>query len=199
MFISQICTDHRNKWYCKFVWFNLAMLQIKKSRGRNPGLVVIGGGSCSKGHGFESQDRILDRHTFIFNLTLKFVVFVWKDENIWKRGWGWPIFKKQSNKFYSIDPWPPVLQLCPTTSCDMTDPKTLLRLLLSEAISANVMAWTTSRDLMLTRARPREVPASRTGPGLKISSATWFWKENSLNVSSPVVQLGAATASANVS
>ena len=29
-------------------------------KGGSPGLVVMGGDSCSKGHGFESQRRILD-------------------------------------------------------------------------------------------------------------------------------------------
>ena len=30
--------------------------------GRSPGLVVMGGDSCSKGHGFESRHQILDGH-----------------------------------------------------------------------------------------------------------------------------------------
>ena len=32
--------------------------------GGNPGLVVMGDDSCSKGHGFKSQRRILDGHFF---------------------------------------------------------------------------------------------------------------------------------------
>ena len=31
-------------------------------RGGSPSLVVMGGDSCSKGHGFESQRRKLDGH-----------------------------------------------------------------------------------------------------------------------------------------
>ena len=31
-----------------------------------PGLVVMGRDSCSKGHGFESQHRILDGHFFTY-------------------------------------------------------------------------------------------------------------------------------------
>ena len=42
----------------------------------SPDLVVMGGGSCSKGRGFESRHRILDGHLFV----VKFVMmFVWKD------------------------------------------------------------------------------------------------------------------------
>ena len=50
-----------------------------------------GGGSCSDGHGFESQHHILDGH-FSHLFVAKIVMFVWKDENKWKRGWGRPIF-----------------------------------------------------------------------------------------------------------
>ena len=40
--------------------------------GGSPGLVVIGGDSCSKGHVFESQHHILDGHLFV----VKIVIFV---------------------------------------------------------------------------------------------------------------------------
>ena len=38
------------------------------SLGREPCLAVMGGDSCSEGHGFKSQHRILDAHliTYIF-------------------------------------------------------------------------------------------------------------------------------------
>ena len=39
------------------------------SRGGSPGLVVMGGGSCSKGHGFESRFCILDGHD-VFHIYL---------------------------------------------------------------------------------------------------------------------------------
>ena len=43
------------------------MLKYKKlKRGGNPGLVVMGGDSCSEGRGFESQHLILDGHFFPF-------------------------------------------------------------------------------------------------------------------------------------
>ena len=47
---------------------NLQMLTYFVS-GRSPGLVVMGGDSRSKGHGFESQRRILDGHD-IFHIDL---------------------------------------------------------------------------------------------------------------------------------
>ena len=40
---------------------------VKTGKVRSPGLVVMGGDSCSKGHGFESQYLILDVHFFTFN------------------------------------------------------------------------------------------------------------------------------------
>ena len=39
----------------QFPWFTV-------SDGERSGLVFLGGDSCSRGHGFESQDRILDGH-----------------------------------------------------------------------------------------------------------------------------------------
>ena len=38
--------------------------------GGSPGLVVMGDDSCSKGHGFESQRRILDGHLEFFHIDL---------------------------------------------------------------------------------------------------------------------------------
>ena len=48
--------------------------------GRSPGLVVMGGDSCSKGCGFKSQHLILDGH-LPHLLVVKIVIFVLKDEN----------------------------------------------------------------------------------------------------------------------
>ena len=44
--------------------------------GGSPGLVVMGGGSCSKGREFESQHRILDGHFFTYIFVVKFVMCV---------------------------------------------------------------------------------------------------------------------------
>ena len=38
--------------------------QVGLKVGGSPGLVVMGGDSCSEGCGFESQHRILDGHFF---------------------------------------------------------------------------------------------------------------------------------------
>ena len=54
------------------------------SRG-SPGLVVKWGDSCSEGRRFESQRCILDGH-FSHLFGVKIVMFVWIDENEWKRG-----------------------------------------------------------------------------------------------------------------
>ena len=46
------------------------------NRGESPGLVVIGGGSCSKGHEFESRHHILDgyfSHLFVVRIVMFFV------------------------------------------------------------------------------------------------------------------------------
>ena len=32
----------------------------------SPGLVIMGGGSCSEGHGFESRRRVLDGHNIFY-------------------------------------------------------------------------------------------------------------------------------------
>ena len=43
----------------------------------SPGLVVMGGDSHSKGHGFESRSRILDGHDIFSHLfVVKIVLFV---------------------------------------------------------------------------------------------------------------------------
>ena len=64
--------------------------------GGSPGLVVMGGDSCSEGHEFESQHRILDGHDIFSHIfVVKIVMFVWKDNNKWKRGRGLPIIIKR--------------------------------------------------------------------------------------------------------
>ena len=47
----------------------------KPTKGRSPGLVVMGGDSCSKGRGFKFQHRILDGH-FSHLFVVKIVMFV---------------------------------------------------------------------------------------------------------------------------
>ena len=54
----------------------------------------MGGDSRSKGRGFESR-RWMDMTFFTFICCKNFNV-VWKDDNKWKRGRGWPIFKNIS-------------------------------------------------------------------------------------------------------
>ena len=53
--------------------------------------MVMGGDSCSKGHGFESRHCILDGHNIFY--IVRIVMFAGKDENKRKRGRGWPILK----------------------------------------------------------------------------------------------------------
>ena len=48
--------------------------------GESPGLLVMGGDSCSKGCGFKSQHHILDGHFFTF-ICCKNCNFCLKDEN----------------------------------------------------------------------------------------------------------------------
>ena len=50
-------------------------------QGGSPGLVVIGGDSCSKGREFESQHHILDGH-FSHLFVVKIVMFVLKRPKI---------------------------------------------------------------------------------------------------------------------
>ena len=49
---------------------------IKIISGGSPGLVVTGGASCSEGHGFKSQRRILDgRNIFSHIFVVRIVMF----------------------------------------------------------------------------------------------------------------------------
>ena len=72
----------------------MTTVQRKIVRGGSPGLVVMGGDSCSRGHGFESQHHILDglfSHFFV----IKIEMFVWKDENKQKEARDGPLLKKK--------------------------------------------------------------------------------------------------------
>ena len=42
-----------------YLW---CLYNFYKNKGGSPGLVVVGGGSCSKGPGFESKHCLLDGH-----------------------------------------------------------------------------------------------------------------------------------------
>ena len=60
--------------------------------GGSPGLVIMVGGSCSKGHGFESQHHTLDGHFSTYICCINFNDFCLKRPKInVKRGRGWPI------------------------------------------------------------------------------------------------------------
>ena len=50
-----------------------------------PGLVVMGGDSCSEGRGFESQHRILDGHYQILFVVKIVMLFEKEEENIPKK------------------------------------------------------------------------------------------------------------------
>ena len=67
--------------------------------GGSPGLVVMGGDSCSEGRGFESRCRILDGHNiFSHIICCKNCNVCLKRQNKRKRGRGWPIFLKRLAK-----------------------------------------------------------------------------------------------------
>ena len=72
---EKIHPEMKNKTCEHFVIFQL--------RNGCPGLVDMGGDSCSKCRGFESQCCILDGHFFTVGRS---VLVVWKDGNKWKRG-----------------------------------------------------------------------------------------------------------------
>ena len=63
--------------------------------GGSPGLMVMGGDSCSEGQGFESQHSILDghfSHKFVVKIVMMFVRKRLKIND--KRGRYWQIFKE---------------------------------------------------------------------------------------------------------
>ena len=51
------------------------------TKGRSPGLVVMGGDSHSKGCGFESRHRILDGHFFTYICCKNCIVCLKKTKN----------------------------------------------------------------------------------------------------------------------
>ena len=67
----------------------LSTAEVKRPRyynGGSPGLVVMGGDSCSKGHGFISRCRILYGHNIFSHIfVIRIVMFVWGDENKQKK------------------------------------------------------------------------------------------------------------------
>ena len=70
-------------WYFRCRGFNV--VKHFYPIGGSPGLVVMGGDSCSKSREFKSWHRILDGR-FFHLYVVKIVMCVWKDENKWKRG-----------------------------------------------------------------------------------------------------------------
>ena len=67
--------------------------------GGSPGLVVMGGNSCSKGCGFKSQHRILDGH-FSHYFVVKNVLFVWKHRKVEKETGDGTFFKHSSQSYH---------------------------------------------------------------------------------------------------
>ena len=76
--------------------------ELYSSPDGSPGLVVVGGDSCFKCHGFESQHRKLKGH--FSHLFVVRIVLYCKDENKCKRGQGWPIKKLFSSPVDCSDP-----------------------------------------------------------------------------------------------
>ena len=62
--------------------------------GGSPGLVVMGGDSCTEGCGFESQHCILAGHFFTLICCKIVLMFVWKRPKKRKRGRDGPFLKK---------------------------------------------------------------------------------------------------------
>ena len=65
---------HLQVWYLNFLFRQKTKHNISLLQGGSPGLVVMGGDSCSKGRQFESRHRILDGHFFTF--------VCWKNWNV---------------------------------------------------------------------------------------------------------------------
>ena len=81
-------------WELLCLWRTLPTRRCSKMQTKiSPGVVVMGGDSCSRGCGFEFQHPILDGH-FSHWFVVKIVIFVWKHENKTKKSRGWPILKK---------------------------------------------------------------------------------------------------------
>ena len=67
---------------------------LGKSSGGSPGLVVMGGESCSKGCEFKSRHHLLDGHFFTFICYKNCYVF--EKTKINEKRLGWPIFFKKT-------------------------------------------------------------------------------------------------------
>ena len=81
-------------WELLCLWRTLPTRRCSKMQTKiSPGVVVMGGDSCSRGCGFEFQHPTLDGH-FSHWFVVKIVIFVWKHENKTKKSRGWPILKK---------------------------------------------------------------------------------------------------------
>ena len=92
VFISSTFLTNFTLHYDKlgFSWNPLVEQLIPNNLGLSPGLVVMGGDSCSKGHGFKSLNHILYWH-FHISLLQKLCIVCLKDKNKWKRDGGWPV------------------------------------------------------------------------------------------------------------
>ena len=66
----------------------------KTRLGGSPGLVIMGDGSCSRGHGFESRHHLLDGHFFTFICCKNCIVCLEKIKNKWKEAGVGPFLKK---------------------------------------------------------------------------------------------------------
>ena len=96
-FPKQVLLQWTVKYCSNIVHYHFTFWSKIFSLGRSPGLVVMGGDSCSIGCEFESWHCILDGNFFTFiccncNVCLK-------RRKEMKRGRGWPIFEK--NIFFS--------------------------------------------------------------------------------------------------
>ena len=67
---------------------------LGKSSDGSPGLVVMGGESCSKGCEFKSRHHLLDGHFFTFICYKNCYVF--EKTKINEKRLGWPIFFKKT-------------------------------------------------------------------------------------------------------
>ena len=74
----------------------------RRRGGGSPGLVVMGGDSCSKGRESKSQDHILDGHFFILICWENGKFYLKGTKNKWKRSREWPIIFFQKRRGVGI-------------------------------------------------------------------------------------------------
>ena len=60
----------------QLTFFNKDKVNLNQAKGGSPGLVVMGGDSCSKGCEFEFRHHILDGHLFTYLFVAKIVMCV---------------------------------------------------------------------------------------------------------------------------